>query len=261
MRLHDSLDYRARQAPDMAFAETSDRSISYAEAVREVNRVARVLVAEGLEVGDRAAILSKNSIEMAIFYYACSKAGVAPVPLNYRLAPPEWSYIVNDAQAKLLVAQPELAAALEPVRGELATVKRFLSVNGAAPGYEELAAAAAAESDAPPERHVPPTADLYQMYPREVEDALYEHPAVAEAAVVGVPDEKWGEAVKAVVVIKDGETATEGDILEFCKGRLGGYKRPRSIDFIGELPRNPSGKVLKKDLREPYWAGHDRRVG
>jgi acyl-CoA synthetase (AMP-forming)/AMP-acid ligase II len=98
------------------------------------------------------------------------------------------------------------------------------------------------------------------VYPREIEDVLYEHPAVAEAAVIGIPSEKWGEEVKAVVVAKPDVEVLAEDIIDFCKERLGGYKQPRTVDFIAELPRNPSGKVLKKDLREPYWQGHSRRV-
>jgi fatty-acyl-CoA synthase len=98
------------------------------------------------------------------------------------------------------------------------------------------------------------------VYPRIVEDVLFQHPAVADAAVIGVPDQQWGETVKAIVVLKKGESATADEIIEFSKGRLGGFERPRSVDFINELPRNPSGKVLKRQLREPYWKGHTRRV-
>lgn len=98
------------------------------------------------------------------------------------------------------------------------------------------------------------------VYPAEVENALMAHPAIADAAVIGVPDDKWGEAVKGCVVLKPGAEANEAAIIAFCKERIAGYKSPKSIDFIGALPRNPSGKILRRELREPYWAGKTRRV-
>jgi len=94
------------------------------------------------------------------------------------------------------------------------------------------------------------------IYSIEVERVLAEHPAVADVAVIGVPDEKWGEVVKAVVQL-EGE-ATEQELIAFCRERLAGYKCPKSIDVKDELPRNPTGKILKKDLRKPYWEGRER---
>jgi acyl-CoA synthetase (AMP-forming)/AMP-acid ligase II len=98
------------------------------------------------------------------------------------------------------------------------------------------------------------------IYPAEVENALFGHPAVADVAVVGVPDEKWGEGVKAFVVLKPGQTTTAEDIIEFARTCIAGYKIPRSVDFIAALPRNPSGKILRRELRAPYWEGKTRQV-
>jgi acyl-CoA synthetase (AMP-forming)/AMP-acid ligase II len=100
----------------------------------------------------------------------------------------------------------------------------------------------------------------FNIYPKEVEDVLYSHPAVLEAAVFGVPDEKWGEAVKATVSLRPGMQATEEEIIEHCKKHLASYKKPKSVDFMKELPKSLYGKILRRQLKEPYWKGRRRMI-
>ena len=99
------------------------------------------------------------------------------------------------------------------------------------------------------------------VYPAEVENGLFGHPDIADVAVIGVPDEKWGECVKAIIVAKPGTTPNEADIIAYAKTKIAGYKCPKSVDVVEALPRNASGKVLRRQLREPYWEGVTRRVG
>lgn len=98
------------------------------------------------------------------------------------------------------------------------------------------------------------------VYPAEVESAVYGHPDIAEVAVIGVPDDKWGEAVKAVCVAKPGCTIDAASVIEFTRERVAGFKVPKTIDIVEALPRNPTGKILRRQLREPYWVGRDRQV-
>jgi len=97
------------------------------------------------------------------------------------------------------------------------------------------------------------------IYPAEIENVLMKHPGIGDAAVIGVPSERWGETVKAIVTRSDPQL-TEQAVIEFCRSQLAGYKCPTSVDWMNEIPRNPSGKILKVDLRKPYWAGKDRQV-
>jgi len=98
------------------------------------------------------------------------------------------------------------------------------------------------------------------IYPREIEEVIIQHPAVREVAVIGVPDPKWGEAIKAVVSIVQGQSVTAEELVAFCRDHVAGYKKPRSVDFVDDLPKNNYGKILKRELRAQYWGDRERKV-
>ncbi len=98
------------------------------------------------------------------------------------------------------------------------------------------------------------------IYSTQVEAAIHKHPGVLECAVIGIPDDEWGESVKAVVVMKPGEAATEEEIIETARQHLASYQKPKSVDFVEALPKAPTGKILKRELREPYWQSRNRNV-
>jgi fatty-acyl-CoA synthase len=514
IRVHDPLDYWARLQPDAEFVVMDGSSLTYAQAVNNIDRMAGAL-ARDLPPGARVAILSRNSVEMLLLYYAASKAGVVPVPLNYRLAPPELEYILNDSTASVLLASVEYVPVVDALLPNCSQVKTVVSVGDVDPPawtswdrwladpIEERAAMARRHDEVmqiytsgttgrpkgavltqtglgnllhqwricfpySPNRRILVVAPLYHVggtfhsmhaighggsvllytdfdaeevvraldedavdtaflvpamiqrclavdgmeqrkyasfrmlsygaspiseptlrkaldvwgcdfvqgfgmtecpnitylsasdhrralaghphllestgkagpgsdlkivgpdgaelapgevgeilgrgpqlmsgywnlpeataealacgwmhtgdagyvddegylfvkdrikdmivsggeniYPREIEEILLTHPSVADVAVVGIPSEKWGESPLAFVVVKPGTDVDPVELEAFCKDKLAGYKRPRAFEFIDEIPRNPSGKILKRVLREPYWSGTARSV-
>jgi acyl-CoA synthetase (AMP-forming)/AMP-acid ligase II len=142
-----------------------DRRLTYAAANLVVNQLAHAFLASGLHKGDRCAYLSKNSLDYPIVYFGASKAGVVPVPLHYRLAPPEWAFIINDSQAKLVLSSGEYPDGIDGIRDTLETVERYLAIDGDSDaGWEEYRVWIAGQSDAPPEREIGDDNAVYQMY-------------------------------------------------------------------------------------------------
>lgn len=98
------------------------------------------------------------------------------------------------------------------------------------------------------------------IYPADIEEILHSHPKIHESAVIGIPDDKWGESVLAMVVLRPGQSLTEEEVIRYCKDNMASYQAPKSVQFIEALPRNPSGKVLKRELREPFWQGRESTI-
>jgi acyl-CoA synthetase (AMP-forming)/AMP-acid ligase II len=512
MRIHDYLDEWAARSPGTQCASDGEQALTWAAMRAWSNRIGRWL-ADQLEPGSRIGVLSKNSLAFAALYFGASRAGVVVVPLNVRLAPPEWAFIVGDAEVKLLVAEAELAADLDQALGSTAIERA--AIGEAPPGWRSFDAEVAHQDDTTVDRDVTPDQPLYQMYtsgttgapkgavlsqaavtanvtqilialgrqgkkamvvmplyhcaaavtaiayiaagtslrivrdfrpaevvrilidediaytnlapamlqmlldepslagratpsldlivygaapiasdvlrraidmfgcdfvqaygmtelsavaailhpddhrrgladepgmllsagrpvlgtdlrivdvddrelppgevgelvvrgpqmmtgywnrpdanadalrggwmhtgdagyvddagyvylcdrvkdmivsggenvyPRETEDALFKLEGVADAAVIGVPDERWGETVKAFVVTRPGVMLTAEEVIAHCRELLAGFKCPRSVEFLDELPRNATGKVLKRELRASYWRGRVRAV-
>ncbi|RLC57782.1 MAG: hypothetical protein DRI30_03660, partial [Chloroflexi bacterium] len=164
MRLHDYLDYQAREHPDNDFAILDDRHVTYAEALAEVNRVANALVGAGLQTGDRIAVLSKNSIEYIFMFYGASKAGVVIVPLNYRMAGPEWEYMINDAGARMILASAGYVGSINGIKASLGAVSAYIAIDGGADGWQDYQAWQKDQPETPPAREITDEHEVYQMY-------------------------------------------------------------------------------------------------
>lgn len=100
----------------------------------------------------------------------------------------------------------------------------------------------------------------FNVYPNEIEQIISGHEAVQDCTVIGVPDDEWGEAVKAFIELSPGKSITESEIITLCKTRLGSVKAPKMVEFVSKLPKSPAGKVLKRELRDRYWEGRTRKV-
>ena len=163
MLIHDYLEYWTQRDPDQVLITDGTQSLSRAEFTSRSRRIAQLL-ADLLEPGTRFAIIGKNSFDYLACYFAASMSGAVPVPINYRLAPREWRFIIDDADAELVIADIEFAAELDTVRDELETPRLFLGFDGAMEGWPSFDDAASTMDDAGLDRHGSVDDLVYQMY-------------------------------------------------------------------------------------------------
>ncbi len=224
----DTLSIYAQSQPDKpgVIDDKPDGTVvtwTYAELEAQSNRVANLLLSLGAGPGKKVLWCGPNSPEVVAVMNATRKIGAVAVPLNYRLTPEEALYVINHSDAEVAYVDYEHVPMFAALRGQLDKVR--------------------------------------DVYPAEIEAALEQHPGIYDVAVFGIPSEQWGEVVHATVVRSPGSSLTGEEITAFARGHLASYKVPRSVEFTDELPRTGSGKLLKRQLRAPYWADRTARVG
>ena len=221
------VETNAGKFPDKEAIVYGERRIPYRALNDRVNGLAKGLLDLGTQKGDIVAILLYNCPEYIEITFAANKIGAVWLPLNFRLTGPELAYILNNAEAT--------AEALKNGWFHTGDIGRLDEE-----GYLYI-------EDRKKDIIISGGENISSQ---EVERVIYESPKVLEAAVVGIPHPKWLEVPKAYVVLKKGERMTPGEVMEICSQKLAKFKVPKEVEFIDALPRNPSGKILKRALRE-----------
>ena len=220
-------------------------TLTYGDYRKQLLQVAGLLAQAGLKPGDRVAVISRNLPEYLVIFGAAEVAGDVVVPVNIRLTAEEVLYVLKHSGAVAFFLEGAALVELgREIRPQAPDVRLWVSIGDVGRIDEEGYVYILDRKN-----------DLIitggeNVYPSAVEAALLSHPEIEEAGVVGVPDIEWGEKVKAFVVLKDGSRLGPKDVTDFCRGRLGGHKCPREVQFVRELPKNSVGKVLRRKLRE-----------
>ena len=278
MILADSLKKARRFFPDKKAVVCGGDRWTYGEFYERLSNFSRYLKAEGIEKNDRIAILHPNCHYYLESYYALATIGKEHLR---KLPPGEQLRYKSKTGREFIAVELKVVneAGREIRRDEQETGEIIVRGDTVTPGYWHLPE----ETEKAIRNGWLYTGDMAVMdsegyvtivdrkkdmivtggenvYSIEVENTLYQHQAVLECAVVGVPDEKWGEAVHAAVVLKPNTQATQEELIDFCKERIARYKSPKSLKFLAELPKTGSGKIEKKKLRDKHWPDRMKKV-
>jgi acyl-CoA synthetase (AMP-forming)/AMP-acid ligase II len=274
MYLTQGLHRAVQQQPDAVMTIFGERRRTFREVADRVARLAGALRALGVGDSDRVAMLALNSDRYSEYLLAVPWANAALNPVNFRWSPAEIAYSLRDSGTRVRVVDADDAEVPRGVVGEI-TCRGGHVMQGYWNKPEETAAALRGgwmhTGDG---GYLDEDGYLYvvdrikdmiisggeNVYSAEVENAVSSHPAVAQCAVIGVPDPGWGERVHAVVVLRPGAALTAEELREHVKALIAGYKAPRSLEVVDALPVSGAGKVLKRDLRAQHWAGAERNI-
>jgi acyl-CoA synthetase (AMP-forming)/AMP-acid ligase II len=235
-------------------------------------RVAGLLHERGLRPGDRVGIMMPNVAEVPVVYYGVLRAGGVVVPMNPLLKAREVAYYLGDSGADTVVVGHRLRGRAHHVRGAAAPAQPRGGRHLLAADVHLRRCGSAGRGAArvrggvrrPGAGGIRPVVDRkkdliirggYNVYPREIEEVLYEHPAVAEAAVIGLPDASLGEEVGAAVALKPGASVTAEELRDYVKGQVAAYKYPRHVWIVDALPKGGTGKIQKRDIVIPADLG------
>jgi fatty-acyl-CoA synthase len=251
----DMIRRSAYHDPDKTALIFGDRTYTYAALEAECNRTANALRDLGVKKYDRVAILAHNTAHHVLTWIGCCKIGAVYLAINYLLRGKDITYCINHSEAKVFIVEDTLYDLVKDVLADMPGVKTFLWSNQGAgkpandDRFRDFDAWIAPYPDSEPEAilHIE---DPCQMTYTSGTESLPK--GVEEVAVIGVDHPKWVEAVTAVVVPRQGETITEAEILDLCRRELAPFKVPKSVVFVSALPKTPTGKILKREMRQTY---------
>jgi acyl-CoA synthetase (AMP-forming)/AMP-acid ligase II len=248
MYLTQGLHRALQQQPDEVMTIFGARRRTFREVASRVARLAGALRELGVTGGDRVAMLALNSDRYHEYLLAVPGADAVLNPVNFRWSAAEIAYSLRDSASRVLLVDDMFAPMLPALRGGWMPTGDggYLDEQGYLYVVDRLKDMIVSDGE--------------NVYSAEVENAVARHPAVAQCAVIGVPDPDWGERVHAVVVLRPGATLTAGELREHAKTLIAGYKAPRSMELADALPLSGAGKVLKRELRQKYWNGSERQV-
>jgi len=265
MRVIDFFDKGVSDYPNNLALVEPGSQYTYAEAAKETHCIATAINGHGYLKGSKIGILAPNSNVAFLTLLGLMRAEAIWLPINPRNSIEVNVDLLHRFEGELLFYHSKYERDALQIKEQVPGIRELVLIDageGAATSLDEWSQGSGSEPFITgPESD----GDLLALFPTGgttglPKSVMMTHPAVQDCSVIGVPDEKWGEAVKAIIQAKPGVDCQEQSLIELCKAKLGGVKTPKSFEFREQLPRSPAGKVLKNELRKTYWQDQGRAV-